>query len=117
MSAELPINQRLYDLIIWFINHLDNFPRSRRFTLGVRIENALYDMLERLIEARYESEKRIKLEKLRQANVILEKTRYFVRICFNQNLMSKKQYGFVSRQINDIGMPLGGWIKQIQRRS
>ena len=76
---ELPVIQKLYDLILWFTNHLDNYPRARRFTLGRRIEDNLYDLLELCIEARYSGSQSEKLSYLKKANTRLELD--FVHLC------------------------------------
>jgi len=53
MSEELPIIQKTYDLIKWMVPMLGRLPRTHRFTLGNRIVEELYDLLESLIAARY----------------------------------------------------------------
>jgi hypothetical protein len=45
--------QACHELIAWLIPQLDKFPRLRRFTLGERLEQALLDVLELLLEAAY----------------------------------------------------------------
>ena len=116
MRNELPVNQKIYDLMVWLTNHLDHFPRARRHTLGKRIEETVYDLLEQCIEARFSRDKTIKIGCLRQANIKLETLRYFIRLAHQQKLMSGKQYQFVSTNINDIGVALGGWFKEVNRR-
>ena len=44
-------------LLLWIIPQLDKFPRLRRYTLGERIETLLLQVLERLLEAAYSSER------------------------------------------------------------
>jgi len=48
-KSDLSVIQRCYDLIVWFIPRLERLPRGYRFTLGDRIQNSLYGLLERLI--------------------------------------------------------------------
>ncbi|MDB9368842.1 hypothetical protein PN456_07725 [Nodularia spumigena CS-586/05] len=43
---ELPIIQKTYDLIKWYIPILTRLPRIHKFTLGDRMTNQLYDLLE-----------------------------------------------------------------------
>jgi hypothetical protein len=50
---ELPIIQKTYDLIKWYIPILNRLPRDHRFALGDRMVKGLYDLLEGLIQARY----------------------------------------------------------------
>jgi len=45
--------QSCHDLLLWLIPQLDECPRSRRFTLGERLEAGLLDVLELLVEAAY----------------------------------------------------------------
>ncbi len=49
---ELPIIQKTYDLIKWYIAILNRLPRDHRFALGDRMTKGLYDLLEGLIQAR-----------------------------------------------------------------
>ncbi len=42
-----------HELLKWLIPQLDKFPRLRRFTLGERLEQALLEVLELLVEAAY----------------------------------------------------------------
>jgi hypothetical protein len=42
----------------------------------------------------------------------LEKIRYYFRLCKDLKLVTLQRYEVVSKMINDIGMQLGGWIKQ-----
>ena len=46
-----------HPLLLWIIPQLDKFPRLRRYTLGERIETLLLQVLERLLEAAYSSER------------------------------------------------------------
>ncbi|MEW8338492.1 MAG: hypothetical protein AB2708_01470 [Candidatus Thiodiazotropha taylori] len=57
--------QACHDLIRWLIPQLDKFPRSRRYTLGERIENELLEVLGLLVDATYS---RSKQKVLKQAN-------------------------------------------------
>jgi len=42
--------QSCHDLLLWLIPQLDKFPRSRRFTLGERLEAGMLEVLEMLVE-------------------------------------------------------------------
>lgn len=45
--------QACHELLAWLIPLLDKFPRSRRFTLGERLEAGLLTVLEALVQAAY----------------------------------------------------------------
>lgn len=57
MATELPIIQKAYDLIKWYVPILQRLPRDHRFTIGDRMITGLYTLLESLIQARYSREK------------------------------------------------------------
>jgi hypothetical protein len=63
---------RTYDLVLWLIPRLKEFPREQCFLLGDRIQTGVMDLLSLLIEANYTGRKE---DLLRQANLELEKTR------------------------------------------
>ena len=113
MTEELPIIQKTYDLIKWYVPILNRLPRDHRFTLGERMITGLYSLLEGLIQARYT---RDKLERLQDINASLDVLRYQTRLLLDFELVQVRRYEYASGLINDIGTDLGGWMKQ-QRRS
>ena len=50
---DLPVIQKTYDLVRWYIPILNRLPKSHKFGLGERMVEILYDLLENLIIARY----------------------------------------------------------------
>ncbi|NEQ34526.1 MAG: diversity-generating retroelement protein Avd [Leptolyngbya sp. SIO4C5] len=112
MPDELPIIQKTYDLIKWMVPIIDRLPRNHRFTLGDRIIQELYTLLDNLITARYTKAGRLTL--LRSMNTRLQVLRYQCRLLMDFDLVSLKRYEHMHRQINDIGQDLGGWIRQQQ---
>lgn len=46
MKRELPIVQKTYDLVKWYVPILNKLPREHKFLLGDRISTGLYDLLE-----------------------------------------------------------------------
>ena len=109
MPQEKPVVHQMYDLIKWLMPQIAKLPRSHKFTLGDRITNLALDTLDLLIQAVYT---RRKLELLRRANLNLERLRYLIRLCHDLDLFTLKRYEYVSREINEIGKQIGGWIKQ-----
>ena len=63
-TNELPVIQKTYDLIKWYIPIINRLPRIHKFAIGDRITKFLYEMLEDLIIARYTRDKILILEKL-----------------------------------------------------
>lgn len=109
----ISILQRTYDLIKWYVPLLNKLPKSHKFTVGDRLISRLYDILEQLVLARYERNKLVRLESI---NSSLEIVRYQTRLLLDFNLINEQRYEYVSKLINDIGIELGGWIKQQKSR-
>jgi hypothetical protein len=105
---ELPIIQKTYDLIKWYVPILNRLPRNHKFVLGDRISTGLYDLLDGLVRARYSSKK---LDALKALNSNLDILRYQTRLLLDFNLMDVSRYEYVGRLMIEIGSDLGGWIK------
>ena len=106
--AEPGVVVGLYDLVLWYTQRTERFPKSLRVTLGDRIDNKLLDMLELAVRARYARDPRKLLHLL---NTELDLLRYLTRLAKDRGALEVKQYEFVARCIEDIGRQVGGWLK------
>lgn len=109
MMQDLPIIQKTYDLIRWYMPILNRLPRDQKFALGDRIIAGLYDLLEGLILARFAEKK---LARLQGLNGRLDVLRYQTRLLLDFDLIAANRYQHAGKLMNDIGTDLGGWIKQ-----
>lgn len=109
----LPVIQKTYDCIRWYVPILSKLPRHHRYTLGDRMIASVYDLLEGLITARYS---RNKLPLLETLNSKLDILRYQTRLMQDFELISGQRYENASILLHEIGLDLGGWIKQQRRR-
>jgi len=102
---------RTYDLLTWIIPRTIAFPRSQRFVVTKRLQDAALNFQERIIEAnRLQGQPRLK--QLRQADAELDKVRLYLRLVVRWEWLSEGQYRHASRMVKEIGNLLGGWIKQ-----
>lgn len=112
MSSEpLVIFTRTYDFLSWLLPQTRNFPRSDRFVVTKRLQDAALDFQERLIEAN-RLRGRERLERLQRADAALDKVRLYLRLVNRWHWLTDGQYLHVSQMIKEIGDLLGGWIKQ-----
>jgi hypothetical protein len=109
---DLPIIQKTYDLIRWYVPILNRLPRDQKYVLGDRITAGLYDLLEGLILARFAEKK---LARLQALNGRLDVLRYQTRLLLDYDLISAQRYQHAGKLMNDIGTDLGGWIRQQKR--
>jgi len=108
MAEVMQVIPKTYDMIVWIIPRLKQFPRDQRFLLGDRIQTAAVDVLCLLVEANY-SRERARI--LRKANLELEKLRYLVRIASDLHYLSARRYQHLAGRIDEVGRMVGGWIK------
>ena len=108
-NEELPVIQKTYDLILWYVPLLNKMPRDHKFGLGDRIATNLYQILEELIEARYSKER---MSLLRAVNVRVEKLRYQTRLMKDFSVFDVRRFEYASGFILEIGKMVGGWMKK-----
>lgn len=111
MSQEMVIFTRTFDFVEWLIPRTMGFPRSQRFVVTRRLQDAALDFYERIVEANSRKGK-ARLEMLREADVALDKTRHYLRLAAKWEWLSKGQYRHAAGMVAEIGRLLGGWIKQ-----
>lgn len=102
--------QSCHELLLWLIPQLDKFPRSRRFTLGERLETALLEVLEALVEAAY-SGGSAKKSPLQRANLRLELVRHLWRLCHELQVIPTRRYQHGATLVDDLGRQIGGWLR------
>lgn len=112
MPEEMVIFTRTYDLLTWLLPMAENFPRSQRFVVTQRLQKAVLDFQELIIEANSQRGA-FRAEKLRAADSELRKARLYLRLCEKWNWMSRGQYHHVSVMVAEIGKLLGGWLKTV----
>ena len=82
--------------------------RAGKFTLGERIVNAVFDVVEALVEARYTRERR---EILVRVNLRLERMRVLLRLSRDLGVFPLKSVEHSSKLIDEVGAMVGGWLK------
>lgn len=107
------IVMRSYELLKHAIPVLNRLPKSQKFTLGDRIQQMLTEVLEKLIEASYAPPAQ-KKEILPQANILLEKLRFFFRLAHELGYLSMAQYKEMTLRTDEIGRMAGGWLKSLR---
>ncbi|MCA9468278.1 MAG: diversity-generating retroelement protein Avd [Nitrospira sp.] len=107
MSQNIPQAVQLcHEVLAWVIPQLDKFPRSRRFTLGERVESGLLEVLEWLVEAGYS---RAKLPALDRANLRLARVNHIWRLAYELKVVGVRQYEHGAKLMDDLGRQIGGW--------
>ncbi len=119
---DLVILQKIYDMILWATPIVENYPRSKRFTLGTYTQNAMLELLKCVIEAnklRYRQrdpkQRTARIEAIRRADVQLALLTYYVRLAAETKaphpVISRRQWEQWSQRTTEIGRMIGGWLK------
>ena len=103
---------KTYDLVLWLVQKVENFPRSYRFTVGERLTANGLDLLAVLVEAAYAKEKTALLE---QASRKVNATRMLLRMAKDLKLLSMDAYAFSAGSLDEVGRMVGGWSKSVVR--
>ncbi len=108
MRKVTPVVERHYQLILWLLPKIANFPKDQRFLMADRIERILLDILEMLIEAVYSKNKK---EILIRVNLKLDILRFMMRIAKDMKYVNIKAYDFFCQSSIEVGKMVGGWLK------
>jgi hypothetical protein len=111
-----PVYALLVDLVGWTLDRTASLPKSHRFTFGERLDQLTLDCLELTLEAIYAPPEQ-KAVPLRRVNLNLEKLRVFWRLVCDRRWISQQQLLVVSQKLDEIGRMIGGWLKQVGRKS
>lgn len=105
--------KRLY--ATWIQIHR-KIPRTERFGLGSRIDNALLDLLTALKRASF-SELKTKVAILEIAVVKVDDIRFFIQLLWENKLMSDDQFIYFGAELEVIGKNVGGWRREMIKKT
>lgn len=104
---ELQVIDRTYELLKWFLGHLQKFPRSHRYGLGQQIEQRLYAVFDGLLRAKYAGAGD-KSASLAEVNLELESLRMLCRLAHDLGMLPHKSHEYAVREMIEIGRIGGG---------
>jgi hypothetical protein len=105
-----PIFARTHDLVLWLVERSESFPRSQRFVLTKRLQDAALDFQEMILEAGLSSGDK-RRRRLADADLELQKLRFYLRLCHEMAWLSTGQYGHAAGMVAEVGRLMGGWTK------
>jgi hypothetical protein len=97
--------------LIW-LNILPHIPKSARYTIGVRVENMFFDLLE-LSHTTYFNQRKEKSHNLSVCISKLDILKFFVSIMWETRLISNNQYEDIAKRLDEIGKMFWGWKKSL----
>jgi 23S rRNA-intervening sequence protein len=107
-----PLFSRTHDFLVWLLPRTESFPRSQRFVVTKRLQDAALDFQELIVDAEGARGAQ-RLDRLRQADAALGKIRLYLRLCREWGWLTPGQYQHAAQMIAEMGRLLGGWIKTV----
>jgi len=106
---KLNIFKRCYNFSKWLLTHTNKFPKSHRFSVAVKMENAILELIELITRANM---RKNKTELLAVADEKLLFLKIMTRLSYEMQFINIKSYEYAARELTAIGKMLGSWIKQ-----
>ena len=108
-KEDYPLFDKSYRLSIEIFKATMKFPKSQRYVISQRLQDASLQFIEEITLGFISKEK---LTALHRASDHLERLRILSRVTYELNFWSFKYYEKINLLINEIGKMLGGWIKK-----
>ena len=105
----LRIFKKLYDFSVWLFGHTKSFPKSHRFSIAVKLENLVLEVIELITTANM---RKYKLDLLYKADEKLLVAKIFFRLSLKMRFINIKSYKYGAKELVETGKMLGMWIKQ-----
>lgn len=106
--------EKITMLIYYSKNLLNKYPKCEKFDLCTDIKQILYRSLRNVVFAWKEYSNENKLKYLREIDVDLVVLKSLVKISYNFQYITGKNYMTWNEHISEIGKLIGGWIKSCQ---
>jgi len=108
--SELKLFQKSYDFMLWLFNKTDGFPKSKRFSVGQRVENTVLEFVLMLNNIQYSKPDKRELIRL---SVKFDEIKMLIKICYDAKLIAKNSFIYAVERCDEIGSMLGGYIKSV----
>lgn len=108
---EMVLFTRTVDFLAWLLPRLNDFPRSQRFGVTKRLQDAALDFQELIIEAN-SLRGADRQAQIRLADAALDKVRLYLRLAARWEWLNPGQYEHAASMVAEIGRLLGGWRRQ-----
>lgn len=109
-GPDIPIFTKLYELYKIYSQYLILFPKSKKYTLGEKIDQIILSILELVIMTGYLPREQ-KLPGLLKISTKLDILKILLRLALETKCLDNNKYQHLVSQTIEIGKMLGGWIK------
>lgn len=112
-NLDIPIFAKLYEFYKILSQYLITFPKTKRYTLGQKIDQISLDIIEFITTAGYLSKEQ-KLPVLNKVSIKLDLLKMLLRLSWETKCLDNNKYQQLTSPLMEIGKMLGGWIKTVK---
>lgn len=107
-GLDIPIFTKLYEFYKSLTQAITTFPKTKRYTLGQRLDNITLDIFELLFSV---PQAQNKTAILQQISIKLDLLKVLLRLTKDSQAITNKTYLGLQSVLQEIGKMLGGWIR------
>lgn len=111
-GLDIPIFTKLYEFYKALTQAVAAFPKTKRYTLGQKLDTLTLDILELLFSVPLNPNKSFALQKM---SIKLDLLKVLLRLAKDNRCLREKGYLVLQANLQEIGRMLGGWIRSQQK--
>ena len=111
-SLDIPIFAKLYDFYQNLSFLIIKFPKTKRYTLGQKLDNITLEIFELLFSIPISKDK---LTTLTQISIKLDLLKILLRLSKDSQSLKEKNYLELQATLQEIGRMLGGWLRSTKQ--
>ena len=113
-TTDIPIFTKLYEFYNKITQVITSFPKTKRYTLGQKLDNVTIEILELLFSVPNSSNKTVTLQ---QISVKLDLLKILLRLAKDSQAITDKKYLELQVILQEIGKMLGGWLRSTKQNT
>ena len=113
-GLDIPIFTKLYDFYKELTVIIITFPKTKRYSLGQKLDNITLEIFELLFSIPQSENKTVLLKNI---STKLDLLKVLLRVAKDSQALSNKDYLSLQAYLQEIGRMLGGWIRTAKQNS
>lgn len=96
---------------------IKNLSRVDRYTLGARVDETFFTLLETIFRACFAHDKFEKLSLVSHSIGLCDLVKFSLQLAWEEKLLDHKKYATLTPLLDDVGRMLGGWKKSLTEKT
>ena len=114
--ANLPVLHKITDAYKLWHGYLPHLPKLVKYSLAEKINVLFADVIELILTAGF-TERQYKPALIQKASIKLDTLKYFLQLAWELKALDNKQFAVISPPLVEAGKMLGGWLKQLAKKT